>query len=342
MDRPSARASRTATREAAPRAPRAARRSGLLTAPATLLAGTAVALLLARRAWESVAGLRHAAATPGALAPTHLDDLVATGVLTLGAGLAAWYALTAAVILGLRVCRGDAGPLVSAAVRRWGAPGLRRAVLGSAAAGVSIALAMAPAAAAPPSADAPTATAPPEVWGTETGGVADLGWGAPVDPGEPGSPESAGPPAPPPAPAEGAPHPVPPLGTATAEAPTRHPAPEPVPRHAGTPTKKAPLPAPLAASPEPAPLAASPEPTPLAASPEPAPPGAPASSSTHTVTAGESLWSIAALHLGARASEEQIAAAWPRWYAANEDVVGPDPDLIRPGQRLLAPTEEAP
>jgi hypothetical protein len=56
-----------------------------------------------------------------------------------------------------------------------------------------------------------------------------------------------------------------------------------------------------------------------------------------TVVSGDSLWSIAAAHLGRDATPAEIAAAWPRWYAANRRVVGDDPTLIRPGQRLRPP-----
>ncbi|ROS31175.1 LysM peptidoglycan-binding domain-containing protein [Cellulomonas sp. PhB150] len=62
---------------------------------------------------------------------------------------------------------------------------------------------------------------------------------------------------------------------------------------------------------------------------------------TVVVHAGDSLWSIAEAHLGrggAAAGVEEIAAAWPAWYAANADVIGDDPDSIRPGQRLVVPT----
>jgi nucleoid-associated protein YgaU len=55
------------------------------------------------------------------------------------------------------------------------------------------------------------------------------------------------------------------------------------------------------------------------------------------VRSGDSLWSIAARELGPRATDAQVAAAWPRWYAANADVVGPDPGMIRPGQHLRVP-----
>jgi hypothetical protein len=52
---------------------------------------------------------------------------------------------------------------------------------------------------------------------------------------------------------------------------------------------------------------------------------------------GDSLWSIVARQLGPGATDEQIAAAWPAWWAANRDVIGPDPNLILPGQMLRPP-----
>ncbi|WP_156160919.1 LysM peptidoglycan-binding domain-containing protein [Demequina maris] len=57
----------------------------------------------------------------------------------------------------------------------------------------------------------------------------------------------------------------------------------------------------------------------------------------HVVTPGESLWSITADALGDGASTADVAAAWPRLYAANRDEIGPDPDLIHPGLRLALP-----
>ncbi len=53
---------------------------------------------------------------------------------------------------------------------------------------------------------------------------------------------------------------------------------------------------------------------------------------------GDSLWDIAARHLGADAGAAEIAAEWPRWYLANRSVIGEDPDLLRPGQLLSPPT----
>ena len=52
---------------------------------------------------------------------------------------------------------------------------------------------------------------------------------------------------------------------------------------------------------------------------------------------GDSLWSIAARHLGQDPSDAQIADEWPRWYAANRAVIGADPDLLLAGQVLTVP-----
>jgi hypothetical protein len=54
------------------------------------------------------------------------------------------------------------------------------------------------------------------------------------------------------------------------------------------------------------------------------------------VRPGDSLWSITAALLRTPVAA-RIARSWPRLYAANHDVVGPDPDLIRPGMRLVVP-----
>lgn len=53
---------------------------------------------------------------------------------------------------------------------------------------------------------------------------------------------------------------------------------------------------------------------------------------------GDSLWSIAARHLGEQATDADVADAWPRWYAANRELIGEDPDLLLPGQVLVVPT----
>lgn len=56
------------------------------------------------------------------------------------------------------------------------------------------------------------------------------------------------------------------------------------------------------------------------------------------VRRGDTLWDIAARALGPGASDADIAASWPRWHAANRSTIGPDPDLILPGQQLRPPS----
>lgn len=76
---------------------------------------------------------------------------------------------------------------------------------------------------------------------------------------------------------------------------------------------------------------------PAVTTPDAAAPEAPAL--TAAVQAGDSLWSITAGLLPAGCDDARIAAAWPLLYAANRDVVGPDPGLIHPGDVLVVPAE---
>jgi nucleoid-associated protein YgaU len=55
------------------------------------------------------------------------------------------------------------------------------------------------------------------------------------------------------------------------------------------------------------------------------------------VRRGDSLWRIAERHLGADATDAEVAVEWPRWWHANRRVVGADPDLLLPGTRLTPP-----
>lgn len=55
------------------------------------------------------------------------------------------------------------------------------------------------------------------------------------------------------------------------------------------------------------------------------------------VRRGDTLWDLAARHLGVSISARDVALEWPRWYAVNRSTIGADPDLIRPGQLLRAP-----
>ena len=60
----------------------------------------------------------------------------------------------------------------------------------------------------------------------------------------------------------------------------------------------------------------------------------------HVVQAGESLWTIATEALPPDATAAQVASTSAAWYDANRSAIGPDPDLILPGQQLTAPDAE--
>ncbi len=80
-----------------------------------------------------------------------------------------------------------------------------------------------------------------------------------------------------------------------------------------------------------------PPPPPAAASSVPAAAPVGTSGATVMVAPGDTLWGLAADQLGPDASDQQTAAAWPELYALNRDLIGPDPGLIEPGQRLVLP-----
>lgn len=68
-------------------------------------------------------------------------------------------------------------------------------------------------------------------------------------------------------------------------------------------------------------------------------------SSAYVVERGDSLWRIARSVLaesGHPAEGRDVARFWPEIYEANRDLIGDDPNLIHPGQRLAIPTPEAP
>lgn len=98
---------------------------------------------------------------------------------------------------------------------------------------------------------------------------------------------------------------------------------------------------------EPSPTS-SPEPPTPPPEPPPAPPPAPppdsgsAPTCTLTVRAGDTLWGLAAERLGPTATDAEIDRAWRADYAVNAAVVGPDPDLIVPGQVLVVPCQARP
>ena len=61
---------------------------------------------------------------------------------------------------------------------------------------------------------------------------------------------------------------------------------------------------------------------------------------TVLVAPGDTLWSIAAAGLPLGAGDARIGRRWHAIYAANRDLVGPDPDLIEPGQLLRLPGKD--
>ncbi|UMG91713.1 LysM peptidoglycan-binding domain-containing protein [Nocardioides sp. TF02-7] len=68
----------------------------------------------------------------------------------------------------------------------------------------------------------------------------------------------------------------------------------------------------------------------------------PAAPETHRVRTGDSLWTIAADRLDGAASAAEVTAYWQRVHAVNAAEIGPDPDLIHPGQQLVLPPPHQP
>ncbi|NNL46989.1 MAG: LysM peptidoglycan-binding domain-containing protein [Acidimicrobiia bacterium] len=56
----------------------------------------------------------------------------------------------------------------------------------------------------------------------------------------------------------------------------------------------------------------------------------------YRVVPGDSLWAIACRDLGS-SSDEQIDRRWRQIYAENREIIGSNPDLIFPGQKLSIP-----
>jgi hypothetical protein len=102
-----------------------------------------------------------------------------------------------------------------------------------------------------------------------------------------------------------------------------------------------------AAAPPPSPLDGLPLPDRATSHAVPAQPRAPGpapaarrttpSARTVDVVAGDTLWDLAEADLPAHASAAEIDARWRAIHAANRGVIGPDPGLILPGQRLRLP-----
>lgn len=285
-----------------------------------------------------------------------LIGMVLAGSAVLGA-LLCLYLMMIWSLAGLVLIAGPAsrtGRTLLAALRVVAPRVARRITVGAALATAATGLALGPALAASPTS---THDAPPPALQV----AAELRPTAPVE-------EDEAPPAdtPPPttAPAEEgdpADQPLPPLGwetrpsapdeeTAAPAAPETTPAPP-----AGTPTEDgtdsgnspeeaAPAAGIPAAQDAPRPAAESAPPS--SSAPSTSRPGSSAPTGDETVTitvsAGDTLWSLTDDLLGPGPDRaEDIAAAWPLLYDLNRDRIGPDPELIRPGQELIVPTSLA-
>lgn len=62
--------------------------------------------------------------------------------------------------------------------------------------------------------------------------------------------------------------------------------------------------------------------------------------SFEVVKPGDNLWLVVRRVLGPLASNQKIAHEWPRWYLANRQLIGPDPNFLLPGQLLQAPSKK--
>jgi nucleoid-associated protein YgaU len=55
---------------------------------------------------------------------------------------------------------------------------------------------------------------------------------------------------------------------------------------------------------------------------------------------GDCLWTIAARDLAPGASAAEIERRWQAIYHANQTLIGPDPDVVEPGQHLFLPRKD--
>ena len=224
-------------------------------------------------------------------------------VALLAWAVAGWLALTVLVVLLSRV-PGLLGETARALARRVAPATVRRAV--EATLGITVAVGVvAPTAALAAPATMPTATASAETaW--------DLDWPSSTETPSTMPPRTVAPEpvvtTPPPAPAV----------TAAPRTPVAGPTPSTVPP-AARPARATPPPV---NRPSPAPITAA----------------------AVVVEPGDTLWSLAEASLrssGTPPTDRQVAQAWPRWWAANREAVGDDPDLLLPGTVLRPPAGSA-
>lgn len=266
--------------------------------------------------------------------PSQLSAALVALASAAGAAGAAWHALSALLALLVLPARGRrrAAAPAQRLLARWGAPWVRRILVGT----LSLSAVTAPALAAAPAPDdlgwRPTQSAPaPAPQAADDVATGDPATGpAPEDtaapsPADPAAPGAASDGAAPEGAASGGT--APPGGVPSGVTPSAPTAPGPQGAPPGAPGSPGSLGSPAPGAEEEATV--------------PAPAGTGASHGTratgsHTVRPGESLWSITAdlLHTTDRGA---IASAWPTLWAANRVVVGRDPGLIRPGTVLQVP-----
>lgn len=269
------------------------------------LLGGLLTVVLARRVVALAGGL---AARPLATGP---DELVELGILAAGVLVLAWLGASCALTAGCLLARGAGRGWRrgEAWVHRFAPALLRRALVVSVVAGLGIGGATGATAATRSGTDLPAVVAVTAT--VDPAPPVDLGWV--VTPTPAPTPGATTPSADAPAAAIGA------TPTATS-VPT---APPTTPARVGADGDG------LGTSP-----AATPDEVPVG--------GDPGTAATVVVTHGDTLWGIAARHLGAHPSDAAIAAAWPAWYDANAATIGADPGLIRPGQVLRVPAAAGP
>ncbi len=277
------------------------------------------------RVFWTVGTQSFAAVTTGG--PSSPTDLLLLGACVLGLGLTAWLGLgvllaTAAALPG---AAGRAGGLVA---ERFAPALVRRAVVvalgGALMAGLPVAAHADTPRPGPVATQVGVAPAPDPAFAVTGGSLSVDGSTTPAPTSTGSTPTST------------------PSGTTTGPAASTT---APDPGFAVTSPTPAPSTTPVAPTPRPAPTLG-----PLGpASGRTAPADSPTATPTHTtatapigatirVQRGDTLWGIAARHLGGHATPAAVVAEWHRWYAANRAVVGADPDRIVPGQELTAPS----
>lgn len=263
-------------------------------------------------------------------ATTHVDGYVEIGVVGLGIVLSLWLAWGLAVATACSAARaaGHTWRAGEHAVARYAPALVRRVLVVAIGAGMSVS-AVAGANAATPVGDLdvgwavtePAATAPTAEALRGTAEAAPVTAPTPAPAADEAAPSTATPaPAPDQAPTPSSP--TAPVGSTGPAAPAAL-------------VGESPSTVTTTASSVAGPAAGGPTTGPAAATP--APERSPANAGTVLVGPGDSLWRIAARALPPGATDAEIAVEWPRWYAANIAVVGPDPGALHPGQVLRAP-----